>query len=181
MLNTEEILLVPEIFLQGVLDSLSTHIAILDVEGNIVYTNRAWQIFSQQSDSYLSKLLRGTNYFQVCNCLREKDFLETQIFLQGIKDVISSRNTVFEIEIPYVSLSKQYYFLSKVTKFYIEQEVFLVVAYEDITHHKITQQELVESQIQLSSLLENNILGITNWNLDGRIINLSLELRNNAS
>lgn len=169
MLNTEEILLVPEIFLQGVLDSLSTHIAILDFEGNIVYTNRAWQIFSQQSDSYLRKLSRGTNYFQVCNCLPEKDFLETQIFVQGIRDVISSRKTVFEIEIPYFSLSNQHYFLSKVTRFYVEQKLFLVIAYENITEHKIAQQELIESQIQLNSLLENNILGIANWNLDGRI------------
>jgi len=112
----------------------------------------------------------GENYFQVSNCLTGKDFPETQIFVQAIKDIITGKKTEFEIETSYLSLSKQYYFLSKVTKFYVEKEIFLVIAYENITEYKATQQALAESQIQLNSLLEANILGVTNWNLDGCII-----------
>lgn len=127
MISFEEILLVPEVFLQGVLDSLSTHIAILDVEGDIIYTNKAWQKLSLQIGGCLSKLSIGANYFQVYNSLTEKDCLEIQIFVQAVKDVTTGRKTVFEIEIPYFSLSKQYYFSSRVSKFYVEQKMFLII------------------------------------------------------
>ncbi|MBI4852770.1 MAG: response regulator [Acidobacteria bacterium] len=169
MVNAEEFLLVPELFISSALDSLSTHIAILDAKGTIISVNKSWKTFAQENYGYLSKLLPGVNYFQVCSTLTGKDALHTKTFVQNIKDIIIGINSEFQIEQPYFSTTKQYWFLSKVTRFCIGQEVFLVVVYEDITRLKFIEQKFIETQVQLNSLVESNIIGLTNWQLDGGI------------
>ena len=50
-----------------VLDALSAHIAILDDNGIILETNRAWRNFSMNSGISVEFDYRGVNYLDICD------------------------------------------------------------------------------------------------------------------
>src|SRR6185295_7724295 len=52
---------------QAVLDSLSTHMAVLDKDGTIIAVNAAWRRFAETNgDSKLALAGVGANYLAVC-------------------------------------------------------------------------------------------------------------------
>ena len=53
-------------FLQATLDSLSTHVAVLDEAGEIVLTNRAWSDFALENGGRPDRVGVGANYLAAC-------------------------------------------------------------------------------------------------------------------
>ena len=53
-------------FLQATLDSLSSHVAVLDESGEIVLTNRAWSEFAIQNGGDPDRVGVGANYLDAC-------------------------------------------------------------------------------------------------------------------
>ena len=167
MIDAEKILLMPKQFISKTLDSLPIYIAVLDVNATVVFTNKIWQNLREENIFFLSKVLVEANYFQLYDDIKENT-QDLESFFQGIKEVFNGK-TNFEIETVFCSSIKKYWFLSKVTRFYLEDELFLIITHENITQCKLLEQSFIESQTQLNSLIESSILGVTNWNLDGRI------------
>ncbi len=161
--------LVSEMFTRATLDALSAHIAILDVYGTIISVNKAWRNFAQENSAYSNKLLEGANYFQICNAVKGEDAQQAQTFANGIKEVIAGDKQEFTMESTCHSATKKHWFLSKVTRFHIADEIFLVVTNENITDRKLAEQALAKSELQLRSLVETNVIGVICWYLDGRI------------
>lgn len=54
-------------FLQATLDSLSTHVAVLDERGDIVLTNRAWAEFAVENGGNPDSVGVGANYLAACD------------------------------------------------------------------------------------------------------------------
>ena len=70
---------------RAVINSLSAHIAILDKNGVILETNRAWNAFSSKSGMPEDFDYRGINYLEVCDAATGEDASDAHNIAQGIR------------------------------------------------------------------------------------------------
>ncbi len=83
-------------FLQATLDSLSTHVAVLDESGQIVMTNRAWGAFAAENGGTAEAVGVGSNYLAACDADRS-DGSAAQV-AAGLRAIIAGTETEFSME-----------------------------------------------------------------------------------
>ena len=71
-----------------VLNSLSAHIAILDENGVILETNKAWNTFAQKSGIPEDYDHRGVNYLAICDATTGDEAMDARKVAEGIREVI---------------------------------------------------------------------------------------------
>lgn len=101
--------------LQGILDSLPEHIAVLDTLGRIIQVNRAWREFAEQNgDRGMAHSGPGCNYLDVCRIQNGADAEVAQAVLDGIRRVLSGETQHFSVEYPCHSPTERRWFLMHV-------------------------------------------------------------------
>ncbi|HSO19160.1 MAG TPA: helix-turn-helix transcriptional regulator, partial [Desulfosarcina sp.] len=83
-----------------VLDSLSAHIAILDEDGVVLDTNRAWREFAWKSGMPEGYDSIGDNYLIICDSAGGEDGDHAHAVAAGIRDVITGRVNEFLHDYP---------------------------------------------------------------------------------
>ena len=96
-----------ENFCGEIIDSLSAHIAVLDKDGVIVLTNRAWQKFGASNSLKGSKDSIGQNYLAVSEQAQDE---AGHIIAQGIRKVISGDLKEFFTNYPCHSPTEKHWF-----------------------------------------------------------------------
>ena len=150
-----------------IIDSLSAHIAILDKEGVILLTNRAWQEFGVANSLQGPLDSLGQNYLLIS----EQAVDETgHIVAQGIRKVISGDLKEFFTNYPCHSPTAKRWFALRVVRLLSDAEdLQVIVSHEDITpimqaqvnlrkkEEELFQQKkmLEESNVALRVLLEH--------------------------
>ena len=141
----EEIAERERVFARSVLDALSESICVLDATGMIVATNRAWHTFTDASLPGPLHAAEGANYLAVCDAATGADAQDAQALAAGIRSVIGGERREFCMEYPCATPTELRWFAGRVTRFPGDGPVRLVVALEDITEQKWTEQVLRES------------------------------------
>lgn len=134
-----------------VLDSLSARIAIVDAEGVILDTNRAWRKFAANNgmpDDYDSI---GDNYLTVCETATGDDEADAQAVSAGIRDVIAGRVNEFLYDYPCHSPSAPHWYYLRTLKLAGSGPIRVVVSHEEITALKLTEAALRTSEAQLNA------------------------------
>lgn len=139
--------------LQGTLDSLSAHIAILDESGEIVITNAAWRAFAAANEADPGAVLQGANYLRVCDSSTGEASEEAAAFAAGIREVLSGRRESFEMEYPCHSPTERRWFIGRVTRFSDAGSPRAVVAHENITERKLAEEALRDQKVLLETIL----------------------------
>ncbi|MBC7388497.1 MAG: PAS domain S-box protein, partial [Opitutaceae bacterium] len=157
-----------EIFNRGVLNSLSSHIAVMDGSGNIVAVNEAWKRFALENEtSALHNTSEGSNYFSVCEVADKAGDEIAYEVMQGMKDVLYERTKVYNLEYPSHDPEKNQWFAMRALKFE-SGEPMVVVSYQDITERKLGEEKLIQ---------QNEELRKTNEELDRFVYSASHDLR----
>ena len=153
-----------EIFNRGVLNSLSSHIAVIDEFGKLVAVNKAWERFSlENGETNLQRTGIGSNYFDVCKRgAKQGDNIAAQA-LQGIKDVMAEKIPVFYMEYPCHGPAQQRWFGMRVLKFESDVQM-VVVAHQNITERKLAEKYLFQSEARLTEA--QAIANIGNFEVD---------------
>ncbi|MBI3519710.1 MAG: PAS domain S-box protein [Bacteroidetes bacterium] len=143
-----------EAFNRGILNSLTSHIAVVNSEGYILAVNNSWRIFAKENgDATLLSTGVGSNYFEVCEkAIRANAEMSVEA-LKGIKDVFSGMTEDFYLEYPCHSPREKRWFGMRVMKF-DSDEPLVVVTHQNITERKNAEDEIIEKNIQLKSLLQ---------------------------
>lgn len=115
--------------LQATLDAMPEHIAVIDRQGNIVQTNRAWQDFAD-ANGCLGDAGLGANYFAVL--LRSTEPGSAEV-LQGLQDVLTRRRTHYRITYPCHSPTQQRWFVMHVAPLSLSGQAGAVIAHLDVT------------------------------------------------
>jgi PAS domain S-box-containing protein len=150
--KTEQLLKRSEVFNRGILNSLSSHIAVVDFQGNIVAVNDSWKRFAAENGNVLLGTEVGTNYYDVCEKAVSADAELALEACQGMKDVMDEKRKEFYLEYPCHSPTEQPWFGMRVIKF-DSKEPMIVVAHHNISERKRIEEEVLDKNIQLKNLL----------------------------
>ena len=162
--QVEEALRASEAFTREVLDSLSAHVAVLDVSGVIVAVNRVWEQAALRNDpSGQAHISLGANYVKVCERAAETS-AEARRTLGGICDVMAGRTLVFEHEYLCVWPGHKQWFSMRVTP--LSDQGGCVIVHEDVTDRKLAELALGESEERLRMALDGADMG--SWDVDLR-------------
>lgn len=150
--RTEEYLKKSEIFSRGVLNSLESHIAVIDSLGNIIAVNDNWKQFAlENGDVTFQRTGVGSNYFEVCLNSSKSGSQSAVEALQGMKDVMEEKIKYFYLDYPCHSPDKKRWFEMRVMKFE-SGEPLIVVAHTDISDLKIKSKQILRKNKQLKNL-----------------------------
>ena len=139
--------------LQGTLDSLSAHIAILDEKGEITTTNAAWRAFAEANGADPKTVLEGANYLRACDSATEAASEYAAAFAEGIRAVLSGRRESFALEYPCHSPTERRWFVGRVTRFSDAGPPRAVVAHENTTARRLAEEALRDQKVQLETIL----------------------------
>jgi diguanylate cyclase (GGDEF)-like protein len=150
-------------FFQKTLDSLRSHIAVLEEDGTIIAVNSAWNNFASANGLAEQFCGIGANYLRSCDQATGECSEEAAAVATGIRDVVAKRRGYFYREYPCHSSSELRWFSVRITRFEIDAALCVVV-----THDNITQRQLAEFKLQeVNRLLElqavtDGLTGIAN-------------------
>ncbi len=159
--------------LQGTLDALSSHIAVLDKTGKIIAVNQAWRQFSEVNHGTAVSCGVGVNYIEVCNNVRDFWSKEARAVALGIEEVRAGRQHMFCLEYPCHSPAEERWFNVCITRFSSYEPGYVVVAHENITERKTVQATLLQSEARFRTAIEEAPLPIMIHREDGKVLQLS--------
>jgi len=129
-----------------VLDSISAHMAILDQNGVILETNKAWQSFAISGKAEEKVDFIGINYLSVCDASFGKDAADAQAVAAGIRSVISGEIKEFAYDCPCHSATGRHWYYMRAIRMAAENPVRAVVSHSEITALKLAEEALVERE-----------------------------------
>jgi len=140
-----------------IIDSLSAHIAILDKDGTIILTNRAWQKFGAENNLQGPMDSLGQNYLLISEQAADEAGL---IIAQGIRKVISGDLQEFFTNYPCHSPTENHWFALRVVRLHSAAEnLQVIVSHEDITpimQAQVNLQKKEEELFQQKNMLEES-------------------------
>lgn len=143
-----------------VIDSLSAHVAILDEQGQIVETNRAWQNYGRDNGIKESFDSVGMNYLSICEVASEDKDNEAEQVAKGIRQVIAGESDEFLTHYPCHSPEQKRWYAVRVVPFRDEKLSRVIVTHENITPIIEIQEALEAKEVEL--LAERERLEETN-------------------
>jgi DNA-binding CsgD family transcriptional regulator len=144
-----------------VLDSLSAHIAIMDEDGVILDTNRAWRDFAVMSGMPADYTSIGENYLALCEATEGEDGNDARAVAAGIRNVINGDVDEFLYDYPCHSADGPHWYYMRAIRMSGDGPLRIVVSHEEITALKLSEEALRKSEAQLTlqkvELEESNI------------------------
>ena len=168
--RAEEALQESERFLQSSLDALLDHIAILDETGVVIAVNAAWRRFAAANGITGASCNVGSNYLEVCEAQTGECKHEGGEVARGIREVIARQRDEFSLEYPCHGPDEQRWFLVRVTRFEGDGPVRVVVAHENVTERKLTEEKVRESNGILNAVIEGTTDSIFIKDIEGRYL-----------
>ncbi len=132
------------------LDTLPFNIAVLDDEGRILFTNRAWNEFAGVGPQQRDELV-GINYFDQTDT--EADEYAAQA-LDGLYSVMEGEREIFTLEYPCHSPDEKRWFLMRAAPLPGHDEGSVVVAHIDITQRKLAELRARDKRRELEHLMD---------------------------
>lgn len=159
-----------EAFNQAVLDSLSSHVAVVDARGSIIAVNAAWRRYAEKTRGReTSRPGIGVNYLDGFLAVNESACAEVQPSRQGIARVLAGELASFELEYPCHGPHEEHWFLMRVTPLGLP-EGGAAIAHIDISERKRAEKARTEQLNLLETLLEASPAPIYYKDVDGRYL-----------
>ena len=173
--RAEEQLLEKNAFNQGVLNSLSSSVAIVDQAGQILKTNREWDFFAVENGAANPTAIgRGANYLEVCQQAAAEGDLSAGRACAGIRRVLEGEESHFEMEYDCHGPDVRRWFLMQVTPLHYNN-AGAVIAHIDISERKAIEERLRESESRYRTLFNSVNDAIYIHDVNGRFLEVNQE------
>ena len=157
-----------EKFLQSIQNALSASIAILDESGTIVQVNSAWREFGEQNSLVHPEYCVGLNYLEICDTARGADSDEAPVVAQAIRAVMAGQRSEARLEYPCHAPGGKRWFTLHITKFEDGNNIWVVLAHENITEQKLAEETLIQSQARYQNLFDSSPIPL--WEEDYSLV-----------
>ncbi|MES2877975.1 MAG: PAS domain S-box protein [Pseudomonadota bacterium] len=135
-------------FYQATIDVLSKHIAVIDASGTILAVNKAWREFAQANGADPDAVSEGVNYLDVCDQSAARGEADAPVAATLIREVAAGEREAAMMEYACHSPQEQRWFKLKITPLSADDPLRIVIAHENVTERKLSQ-----NQIRLHTLL----------------------------
>ncbi|MXV64384.1 PAS domain-containing protein [Natronorubrum sp. JWXQ-INN-674] len=129
-------------------DALPARVAILDGDGEIVYTNQSWESFGTAAGIAPDSGGVGTNYLSVCDGSTDQDGTEAA---EGIRAVAAGEREAFSFEYPCHGPSEEGWYMMEATPYTHEQEEYVLVMHVDITERRLLERQARDQAEQMEA------------------------------
>ncbi len=155
--KSEEAILSERRFLTATLDSLTSHVAVLDSQGTIICVNKVWRDFAVANDyGGDSRFGVGANYLNISDSAKGLCAEKASLAAEGIRSVIRGDRNFFELEYPCHSPNEQRWFRVVVTPCNKDGIPHVVVSHENITTRMIAEERLRSNEAKLQSVYDSS-------------------------
>jgi diguanylate cyclase (GGDEF)-like protein/PAS domain S-box-containing protein len=127
---------------EAVLESLPAHVALLDGEGTVVWTNAAWRRFADEHALLGSDYWPGCNYLQVCDTETGKATGVAEEAAEGIRAVLSGSTPIFSLEYSCPTPAEELWYSLTVTPVQEDGLKGAVIVHMDVTARKRDEDAL---------------------------------------
>lgn len=152
----------------AMLDSLLAHIAILNKEGVILNTNKAWKTFNTKNAA-IKRSKVGTNYFDILQQAVEMGNDFALKFFLGMKEVLKKNKDSLSLTYPLQTENNTFWFKLTLRSSNEEKTQFIMI-HEDVTSSMQAKNKLQESQNRYQIQFEQSLEGILITDSNGFII-----------
>lgn len=159
-----------ERFARETLDSLSSHVAILDDHGVIIGANKAWREFAAPAGGD-----EGVNYLEYCDRAGAGGDIAAQHCAQGVRSVLAGEASELQLECAITGADGQRWFSVRLTRFRGDGALRIVVARDDVTERKRAEDEVVALNESLEQRVQQRTLQLEAANRDLEATNRGLE------
>ena len=129
-------------FLQSTLDALTSQIAILNEEGQILAVNAAWDRYEGARPLLGTRCGVGMNYLETCAWALGGGPERAMAIAAGVRAVLAGRQREYYLEGPCPAPDEGRWFSLRATPFRGPVPARVVVAHEDITPRKAAEERL---------------------------------------
>ncbi|MGZ8241889.1 MAG: PAS domain S-box protein, partial [Methylobacter sp.] len=154
----------------SILNSLTSHIAVLDAQGVIIAINKAWQQFAKENGAPESSqdMLR-VNYIDVCKNASNQPYCdEANSAIAGIAAVLAGERESFRLEYPCHSPTQQRWFQMTVVPLQGSRRGVV------IQHLNITERKQAEGVLnQLKAMIDISLDGFWIIDLNGKLVQVN--------
>lgn len=148
---TQAALRVQEQFARSTLDGLSAHICVIDNDGKIIITNRAWNTFAVENNSFEGTYGEGDNYLGACKVRSEDEKEDIEGIVAGIRGVMTGTQPEFVKEYPCHSPDTERWFICRANRFTLSGVTYAVISHENITERIQAERELRSAKVAAES------------------------------
>ncbi|MDB5387836.1 MAG: Multi-sensor hybrid histidine kinase [Planctomycetaceae bacterium] len=152
---------------QNVLNSLSSHIAVLDQQGTIVAVNASWKLFAARHGA-LAEIGPGSHYLTISHLAHGPYADAAPLVADGFAKVLAGELPQFVLEYQCRAKSPTKWFLLHTTPLGTEQGG-AVVSHTDITARKEAEEAMRDSDSRTQFILETSLDCIITIDSQGKI------------
>ncbi|AXR82857.1 bacterio-opsin activator domain-containing protein [Natrarchaeobaculum sulfurireducens] len=123
------------------LETLPVTVAVIDDDGEILLTNRAWREFGsdEQSTDHV-----GVNYVATAVMFEDDDEYARQA-VEGLESVLEGEQETFVMEYPCHTPTRRQWFMMRANRFTVDDDVRVSVVHLEITERKLAELAAEES------------------------------------
>lgn len=123
------------------LETLPVTVAVIDGDGEILLTNRAWREFGSddQPDDHV-----GVNYVATAAMFEDDDEYARQA-VEGLESVLAGEQETFVMEYPCHTPTRRQWFIMRANRFTVDGDVRVSVVHLEITERKLAELAAEES------------------------------------
>jgi two-component system sensor kinase FixL len=158
--RVEDALRASETIKSAVLESLTSHVAVLDRDGFIIAVNESWKRFARDSGLPTEESIGvGVNYLEVCRSAANGGDPEARAVCAGIVGVIEGSRPSFshEYQEPPPHSGRRWFHMMVVPL--LRPEGGAVISHTDVTERRHAEMEAKRSQQELAHYLRVSTVG----------------------
>jgi PAS domain S-box-containing protein len=123
-------------FLRATLDSLTSHVAVLDEDGTVLLTNAGWERFAAENGGGPTV---GSDYLGVCDAATDDSHAAEAA--RGIRAILAGEILQAEVEYPCHAVDEQRWFRLRAVRHRALGPVRVVVQHDDITARRKAEED----------------------------------------
>lgn len=141
---------------RAALDSLSSHLCVLDARGRIVAVNEPWRRFAADNGAAVHAVGVGADYLAVCDRAAHEGAPGAAGFAAGLRAVLAGRSERHESEYPCHAPHAQRWFVARITRLSGSRPTQVVVSHLDITARRQAELALQAAADHYRQLFDAN-------------------------
>ncbi len=152
----------------GLIDAITAPSAIIDNEGVLVYVNRSWKSYTDQS-GFFGESITGGDYFEVCEKAVNDGSDYALKLIMGIRDVLDGKEK-FQFIFPSNGEKSKKWFNVLITPL---NNTGVILQFHDTTESVLASDKLRDSEERYKQQFDHSLNGIIIGTPDGIILDVN--------